>query len=302
MHRPTATLAILLTLTITAAGARQAETVTGTWTMEPAESRRAGADGQPRLHLQLRTGPDQGRSNMGVTVPIASLSGLPASLGSVPDARFELRRDAGTFRFAGQFRDGRGIGEFRFDPDPVFAQVLAARGESDPSSRRLFSLAALDVSRAFIQEVDQAFPGIALGDVVSFRIHGVTAAFRAELRQRGFSDLSPNDLVKARIHGVTPAYVDEMRKAGFKGEDLDGLVRLRIHGVNATFIEELKADGYTGLSPRELLDIRIHARRWLPRRGKESGVKGKGQQAGSNGQPESSRCRPHRRRNRRPRP
>ncbi|MBA3885850.1 MAG: 4-hydroxy-3-methylbut-2-enyl diphosphate reductase [Acidobacteria bacterium] len=258
MHRPTATLAILLTLTITAAGAHQTETLTGTWTMEAAESRRAGADGQPRLHLLLRTEPDQGRTHMGVTVPVASFSGLPASLASVPDARFELRRDAGTFRFEGQFRDGRGIGEFRFDPDGAFAQVLAARGESDPSSRRLFSLAALDVSRAFIQEVEQAFPGIALKDVVSFRIHGVTAAFRAELRQRGFSDLSPNDLVKARIHGVTPAYVDEMRQAGFPGEDLDGLVRLRIHGVSERYIKEMAAAGYTGLSARELREARIH--------------------------------------------
>jgi hypothetical protein len=240
-----------------AAAAQQTGDLTGSWTAEPATARRAD-DGQPRLHLQLRVERAAGRSHMGVTVPVAAFSGLPASLADVGEARFELRRDAGTFRFDGQFRNGRGVGEFQFEPDGAFARMLAARGETEPVSHRLFSLAALDVSRAFIQQTEQAFPGIPLKDIIAFRIHGVTPEFRAELATRGFTDLSPADLVKARIHRVTPEYIDQMREAGFASEDLDGLVALRIHRVTESYMRGMAAAGYRDLTARELKEARIH--------------------------------------------
>jgi hypothetical protein len=255
LHIP---IAIILAAAVTA-GAQPSDTVTGTWTAEPATSRTATSGDEPRLYLQLRTEAERGGwSNNGSTIPVASFAGLPADRGRAADARFELRRDAGTFRFDGQFRDGRGIGEFRFEPDAPFRQVLASRGETDIEPRRLMSLALLDVSRAFIQDTERAFPGIALKDIIAFRVHGVTAEFRSELAARGFTDLSPSDLVKARIHRVTPDYIDEMRKAGFASEDLDGLVAMRIHRVTEAFIQGMAAAGYTGLTARELREASIH--------------------------------------------
>lgn len=265
MFNTTPATVLALALAATAPGA-QAESITGTWTAEPATSRTAES-GEPRLHLQLRTESERGGwSNNGSTVAIAAFTGLPADRSRVADARFELRRDAGTFRFEGQFRDGRGLGEFRFQPDAAFASYLAARGQADSPPRQMLSLALLDVSRAFIQETEQAFPGIALKDVIAFRIHGVTPEFRAALARRGFSALSPDDLVKARIHRVTPDYIDSLGAAGYRDLPIRQLVEFRIHGVDAAFIEELKKEGYTDLSARELVDIRIHARRWIPRR------------------------------------
>jgi hypothetical protein len=259
MHRTTAVLATLLAVPLAGtSGARQADTIAGTWTAEPVVARRAESSREPGIHLQLRTQSERGWSNNGFTVPLAAFTNLPPDRASVPDARFELRRDAGTFRFEGQFRGGQGLGEFRFEADAGYRQMLAGKGETRLDGRRLLSLALMDVSRAFIAETEQAFPGIGFDDIVAFRIHGVTPEFRAELARRGFTNLSPDDLVKARIHRVTPEYVDQMRAAGYASADIDGLVRLRIHGVSEEYMQAMAAAGYRNLTPDDLAQASIH--------------------------------------------
>jgi len=64
------------------------------------------------------------------------LRGLPLSqLSSYSGpARFQLVRDAGTFNFEGQLRDGHGTGFFTFSPDSRFPQQLASRGYARPST------------------------------------------------------------------------------------------------------------------------------------------------------------------------
>jgi hypothetical protein len=61
------------------------------------------------------------------------------------------------------------------------------------------------------------------------RIHGVTTAFVRQIRELGFADASVDDLVSMRIHGVS---ADFARRAKSKdpGVTIDELVSMRIHG------------------------------------------------------------------------
>ncbi len=272
-------------------GAAQ-DTLEGTWTAQYG-GRRGEPDDTSRIYLQF----NHERSNMGQTWPAASLPGLDLSR-DAENVTITLRRDAGTIVLNGDVRRRRAFGLFDFTPNPDYArQIGAAPGRKALSPSRLFALAAHDVSRAFIQQVEAlGLRNLDVDDLLAMRIHRVTPEFITALRQHGFDTLDHEDLVAARIHGATPEFVAEMARLGYSGMDFDDLIAFRIHGVTPDFIEEmaaagykelpaerlvefrihgvdgefvkdLKEQGYSGLSARDLVDARIHGRRWMRRRG-----------------------------------
>ena len=85
----------------------------------------------------------------------AALRGLPPSQLSSYNGpvSFRLVRDAGTFNFEGQLREGHGTGFFTFSPDPRFPQQLASRGYERPTSDQQYWLALHDVSYAMLDEL-----------------------------------------------------------------------------------------------------------------------------------------------------
>jgi hypothetical protein len=67
--------------------------------------------------------------------------------------KFQLVRDAGTFNFEGELRNGRGTGFFTFDPDSRFPQQLASRGYEQPTAKQQFWLALSDIGYAMLDEL-----------------------------------------------------------------------------------------------------------------------------------------------------
>ncbi len=190
------------------------------------------SDDGPRAQLSLRSG--DGDEHLGFGVRTAELEGLPRAArdGSVSNTTFRLVREAGAFAFRGSFDDGRGSGDYTFEPDARYTAAMTGLGYRDVPRERQMRLAVLDVTTAFAREVrDAGQASLALDDLVRFRIHGVSGANIRELASLGYRQLDPDTLVRLRIHGATPERIRGFQQAGLAGLAPDDVVRLRIHGV-----------------------------------------------------------------------
>src|SRR5258705_5006967 len=218
------------------------------------------------------------------------LRGLPLSqLSSYSGpARFQLVRDAGTFNFEGQLRDGHGTGFFTFSPDSRFPQQLASRGYERPTADQQYWLAMHDVGYAMVDELrpqkydrpcvahlevmgihganldymkSLSAAGYRVGNthrLVTLRDHGVSDDFIGGLTDAGYRNLSLDDLQQLRDHGVTPDFIASLRRFGFTDLTTGQLLTARDHGVTESFIEDFRELGYTDLSLRDFVRMRDH--------------------------------------------
>src|SRR5262249_49482942 len=65
-------------------------------------------------------------------------------------AQFSIARDAGTLACEGYFKRGNGAGTFTFSPSPGFAAEMRKLGYSVETTEMFFSMAAHDVSLAYV--------------------------------------------------------------------------------------------------------------------------------------------------------
>ena len=256
---------------------------TGDWTLRLSDRWSRNEEGW--VSLQLERGDAR---RWGTSVRLADLEGLgQAPQDFAGDARFTLKRDAGTIEFEGLFADGRGRGTYRFTPSQAYIDDMRQMGFS-LNDEEIFSVMALDVSRPFVRSIQgegyrsaslqdlvrmrihgvdaeyirayrtSGYDGLKVADLVKTRIHGATPRFVQDVKSAGLEQLSIEQLIKMRIHGVTPAFIREIREAGYKDLTIEQLVRLRIHGVTPAFIKEIRGLGYTDLSLDDYVKMRIH--------------------------------------------
>jgi hypothetical protein len=210
--------------------------------------------------------------------------------GTQPEARFEIRRAAGTFHFRGSFDGDEGDGTFTFEGNPAYVREMATLGYQLKDDN-LLQLALFDVSPAFVRELKGfGYDRLPLDKLINFRIHGVSADFvqgltRAgyrnippdrlvdfkihgvttelvqALQQAGCTDLTPKNVIQLRIHGISPDYLRQLASVGYRGLAADDLVQMHIYGISADFIREQQKKGRTGLSVAELVDLKIHGGR-----------------------------------------
>src|SRR4029077_1704614 len=137
----------------------------------------ATVDGD-RVHLDLlRDGSHFGRSFPRSEVPI---SDAQLNAATETPVSFTLARDAGSIAMTGSFQSGEGVGRFTFTPSPSYGQTLRALGvgiDEELTDEHLFSLAMMDVSTAFIREMQALGYSESLSQYTAFLIHGVNAAF-----------------------------------------------------------------------------------------------------------------------------
>ncbi len=173
--------------------------------------------------------------------------------------KFQLVRDAGTFDFDGQVRDGHGTGFFTFSPDSRFPQQLAARGYERPTAEQQYWLALHDVGYAMVDELRaQGYERPAVSYLVVMGMHGVSLDYMKSFSAAGYRVGSTRRLVTLRDHGVTREFIRGLADAGYKDLSLDDLQKLRDHGVDPDFIAALRRFGFTGLTTGQLLEARDH--------------------------------------------
>jgi hypothetical protein len=235
------------------------EALAGVWTA--VASRGNAKDAPTTVQLSLRQGRRGVEALSSFPCGLTDLESLtPDNVLGVPrDVSFELARDAGVLRFTGRFQSGEGAGRFTFVPSADFLVGMSALGYPAIDTEKAYSLATLDVSRRFIQELRRlGRSGLALDQLVALRVQGVDPAFIAALQALGYDYLSADRIVTFKIHGVSPEFITQMRALGYSRLGPEDLVSLRIHGIGAEFVRELQALGYRGASPTDLVNLRVH--------------------------------------------
>ncbi len=219
----------------------------GTWSAE-----RKGDKIQ--LNMSMSWGGGHHTWSNGETYAAKDLPGLAGG----PDVHFELRRDAGTFRFEGKLKGDQGTGFFTFTGNPGYIRDMAAMGYK-MTEDRLLEMATHDVSLSFVREIhDLGYRDASLDKLVEFRIHGVSPGFIRSMMADGYKNLPADKLVEFRIHGVSPELVHALAEAGYQNLPADRLVEFRIHGVSPEFVKGLAAAGYANVPADRLVEFRIH--------------------------------------------
>jgi hypothetical protein len=277
--------ALWAVLALVAAGRAEAKGIAGAWTAVQKDDPSSGL----QFHLNL-----DGDGNIGRGFKRSDFVGLtPEAVAAQykTPVTFELRREAGTVKFDGTFRSGRGAGDFTFVPDFTYARKLREMGvafdaERGGEAERLFQLATMDVSTDFIRsmrdigykesldqyiafrifKVDPAyvremsglgFRGLSAERLVETKVHGATPEYIRDMRAHG-EDLSLEDYIQSRIFQVTPEFANEMKKLGYPNLDHDQMVAFRVHGVTPEFVGELKQLGYKNVTADDLVAMRVH--------------------------------------------
>jgi len=181
----------------------------------------------------------------------------------VSDARFELRREAGTFYFEGDFEHDDdeiwGDGTVVFRADEAYIEALKSIGVRVQSNREVLTLAIHDVSLDFIEGLHGlGYDRISTDELTSLHIHDVDPEYIKTLAALGYPDLDLDRMVEMRIHDVDPDYIRSFVELGLVDIPASRLVEMSIHDVTPALVAEMKELGYDHLSPSRLVEMSIH--------------------------------------------
>ncbi len=261
------TRAVLVTLGVLAVVAAPAGAGT---TVEPASSVSGGewsVDGRdPGDHVHLTlvrewgSGGNRNRWSSTTDVERDQLIGITPSRwasGNGP-VSFRIVRDAGRFVCEGRMANGKGSGDFTFEPDAGYRAKLEQAGLRGIRRQDLERLTLHDVDLDLVRAFQSRGLRPTVDDLVRIRSHGISADYVDDLKQAGIADLDVEDLVRLKIHGVEPAYARDVTGSGRRTYTAEQLVRLKIHGVDAAMPGELAKLGYGALPAEELVRLRIN--------------------------------------------
>ena len=168
---------------------------------------------------------------------------LSAFTGLAPDALssstgvpvvFRIDQDAGRIDFEGTFRNGRGSGDFRFEPKREFTATLRSLG-----------IAGVD--------------GMTDHELKNLAYSGYSANVIRGLMALGFPAISKRDLLDLAVRLVTPEYAKAMQDLGIVGATtVRGIIDLQFAGVPVDYVRELSAAGYTNLPVEQVIALRRH--------------------------------------------
>ncbi|HEV2146270.1 MAG TPA: hypothetical protein VGR37_02545 [Longimicrobiaceae bacterium] len=175
---------------------------------------------------------------------------------------FRIEREAGVFEFEGVFKQGKGTGRLRFNPDREFAQMLRSlgiKGTDRVTEHDLMLLTLRPVSTAAIREFTALLGSLSVREVVELAVHGVTPDYVRSVRSLGLSGTNTvSGVVEMRIHQITREYVRDLEALGYGDLSRPQLLQMGIHGVSREQIQGLERVGYGRLSPGQLVAMRIH--------------------------------------------
>src|SRR6202007_1849260 len=157
------------------------ETISGDWTAKVKQT-----DKGPALWMSLNRNTDKrnGGFQRNTEIPLHDFTGLNPNANS--SVQFTLAHDAGTVFFEGLFKDGRGVGDFRFTPNSGFIATMKNLGYDGLTTDKLFTMAVLDVSANFINEMKSIVSDRPdLDQLIGLRALGVTTAFAREAQDWG---------------------------------------------------------------------------------------------------------------------
>src|SRR4051812_26893389 len=178
---------------------------------------------------------DHPHSNHSLSLPIDQFEGLKARLPTSGQARFRLKRDAGTFEFDGVLRNGAGGGTMEFMPSESFQIELAKRGFAKPSPVEQMKMAWHDTGFGFIDELAaKKYQRPTLEQLVNAGDHGIDRTYVRELSDLGYRIGAVETLIRLHDHGIDGRYIRDLRALGYR-LTVDELVAAHDHGVTPAY-------------------------------------------------------------------
>src|SRR5215470_14989733 len=207
------------------------ETITGDWTAKVKQTDKGAV---LWLSLNRNTDAGKGRFQMSSDFPLQEFTGLNPNADS--NVQFSLQREAGVVLFEGLFKDGRGVGDFKFTPNGGFISTMRNLGYDDLTTEKLFSMTMHDVGLKFINELKSlGYDKTPVDKLIAMRIHGADGDFIRKMQAAGYKDVSEDKLIAMRIHGVDENFILEAEAMGYKGLPVDKLITMRIHGIDKEY-------------------------------------------------------------------
>jgi len=130
-----------------------------------------------------------------------------------------------------------------------------AASRSDTEVDRLIQMRALNINSAFKQELaDAGFPNLTVDELVQARSLGVTGSYIREMRSLGMRG-SFQSFVQARAVGLNTDYVRAMKAAGINAT-FSEYHQMRAVGVSPNYVRALRAHGLTVTNPGKLIQLK----------------------------------------------
>lgn len=230
-----------------------------------------------RLTLKVRNAPWRKWTSVD-EYPLSDFAGLTTG----KNARFELRRSAGTVRLQGDYDGQRGHGTFTFTGDPAFAEEMGG----SPSDPRLLELAVYAIPLSYVREMRElgyARPAqyhrprnlhealrwhfqdlfghghpSSLQQLEELHSQGITPELVRGFQEAGYRDISSSDLVELHLHGVEPGWVQGVSATGYRRLLPFQLVELHEHGISPDWLRGMVQAGYGSAAPDQLISLHEH--------------------------------------------
>jgi hypothetical protein len=137
---------------------------------------------------------------------------------------FSLQREAGTMKFEGSFKNGKGAGRFEFVPSKPYQEYMQKEG---------FSIGDKKQMTCFLENV--------------------TPAFLQMLREKGYTKTTDDELILLAAMRVDARYIQSLHTAGYQNIPVDQLIPLKALGVDSVYIIGLRKAGFTKLSIDDII-------------------------------------------------
>jgi len=178
-----------------------------------------------------------GENNNSTTFDLNEFKDLPRDR----DGSFELKREAGTILFNGNFKGNIGMGTFKFNPDKSFMAFLKNEGvdvEEEEDGNVFF---AINLKRSYITMLkNQGYKDFTKGDLIPLAALKIDEPFIKSIKSNGFPEVSLEDLIPLKSLNVDGAYIKEIRNAGYKNLTVSQVITLKAQNINGDFIKSSK--------------------------------------------------------------
>ncbi len=225
----------------------QAEELEGNWVAKVKEN-------SIRLKLTIFTDEDSwGEWNSSGTFEKKDFSNLTFT----KESKFELKREAGTIVFSGQFKGDKGYGDFTFNPDKSFKNFLEIKGFAKVSDRKMLSLTLHDVNKKYVNDlVSLEIPGLKTSKLISFTVHDISINYIKGLNKL-FADISTSKIISFAVHDITVEYVKEIQNLGCKNISPSKIISFKVHDINKKYVKDLKSL-VQDISESKIISFAVH--------------------------------------------
>jgi hypothetical protein len=203
------------------------------------------------VHLYMRIEEPRGPNTFGRTFLLDDLTNVRREKRVIG---FELKHEAGTFRFDGDAAEIRANGTFQFIPSASYRRAVQKLGYTKPDRHQQLTFALYDVTLDELRYMRKVMTRrIASGELVALLTRGVTPEYVRDLAGVGFPRLAPERLLRLRERGIDASYVRNLRAAGLMLSELDDFVKARNAGLTPEYVSGMTGIGLRNLSLDEYI-------------------------------------------------